>query len=195
MAPNSLSPASVVIAYHTSYGAHRMTIPTLAWSPVSSGGTIGSYIAWNLTTIDTEAMVNDLVNNLIPFVPSSTVFDDVTVYTKDTPTADNIPRANAVIGTAGTGSAGNMHEATSGTFNFKTLANGDMRVVLLDFPITTTFRAIHPAAFDANMLALEAAVVNVTNAWSGRDDARPSALRKITLDLNDELQKQYKLSA
>ena len=195
MAVNSLSPASLVIAYHTLYGAHRMTIPTLAWSPVGAGGSIGSYQAWDLSTKDAENMVDDLIGSLEPFVPATTVFDDVTVYTQATPTSPNIPQLSTTIGVGGSAAAGNVAEGCSGTFNFKTLANGNFKLVLLDFPIGTSFRAIHPAAFSADILALEAYVTATTNAFSGRDDARPYVMRKVTLDLNDELQKQYKMSA
>lgn len=196
MAPNSLSPASVVIDYHTDFAPHRMTIPTKEWFPTSITGVLGSYEAWDLSPVDAEVMVNNLCVLLADLVPASTIFDTATVYTQATPTSENIPRASASLAIVGTGAAGSFPEAVSGTFNFKTLANGDAKLVLLDFPLGTGgFRAIHPSAFGAEVLALEAEFISPTRAWSGRDDSRPAALRKVTFDLNDKLQKEYRMSA
>lgn len=195
MAPNSLSPASLVISYHTSFSAHKMTIPTLDWLPTNITGALGSYQAWDLSTIDAEVMVNALVDLLAVLVPASTVFDTATVYTQATPTSDNIPRRQVAIGTVGTNGGGDFPQAVSCTLNFKTLGNGDCKLVLLDVPLGSSgFVALHPP-FATGFSDIETEFIAVTNAWSGRDDTRPSVLRKVTFDLNDKLQKQYRMSA
>jgi hypothetical protein len=191
---NSLSPASFVIDYHTLYAPHKMTIPTLSWFPTSITGSIGSYAPWTGSPIDAEVMIDDFVGVLEALVPATTVFDQVTVYTQADATSPNIPRASAAIGVAGSSGATGLSEANSATFNFKTLANGNFKIVLLDFPLGSGgYNAIHPATFSAEILALAAFVEDTGNAFSGRDDSRPAVLRKVTFDLNDKLQKQYRM--
>jgi len=194
MAPNSLSPASVKINYHTAYGAHSMTIPTLEWFPTSITGTLGSYAGHTGSPVDAEVMINALVDCLKVFMKSSTQFDLATVYTQATPTSDNIPRAAAALTQVGTSAATTEEQAVSYTFNFKTALNGDAKLVLLDAPIGSNwFRKQLPADFSASVLALETAFCLSASAWSGRDDSQPSVLRSVTFDLNDKLQKQYKM--
>jgi hypothetical protein len=197
MAPNSLSPSSVLIDYHSLYGAHKMTIPTLQWLPTNLTGTLGSYLAWDgVTSVDAEAMVNALVDLLKVFVISSTAFDLATVYNQATATSDNIPARSVALTQVGTSSATGFTQAQSATFNFKTTANGDAKLILLDSPIGSAgFVALHPASFSAAVLALEVGFTDTASAWSGRDDARPNVLRKVTYDLNEKLQRAYKMGA
>ncbi len=195
MAPNSLSPASVVIAYHTEFGAHRMTIPTLQWLPTNITGALGSYETWLLGTIDAELMVNNLVDFLAALAPPTTVFDEATVYTQATATSDNIPQRSVAIGTPGTLVGGSFPQAVSLTMNMKTLANGDAKLVLLDTPLGSSgFVALHPP-FASGFTDIFDELSSQGNAWSGRDDTRIYTLRKITFDLNDKLQKEYRMSA
>jgi len=195
MAENSLSPASVVIDYHTAFAAHKMTIPTLQWLPTNISGNLGSYQAWDLSTIDAEAMVDALVTKLAALVPATTSFDLATAYTQATPTSDNIPVRSVALGTPGTLVGGTFPQAVSCTMNFKTLGNGDAKIILLDVPLGASgFVALH-APFATGFTDVEAEITGVSNAWSGRDDTRVANLRKVTFDLNDRLQKQYRMSA
>lgn len=195
MAPNSLSPSSVVIDYHSQFGAHKMTICTKQWLPTNLSGALGSYLAWDgSTSIDGENMVNSLVDLLKPFVKSTTAFDLATVYNQATPTSDNIPARSVPLTQVGTSTATGFTEAQSVTFNFKTTGNGDVKLVLLDAPLGSAgFLASHRPDFGAAGLALEAEFTWDLRAWSGRDDNKPSVLRKVTFDLNEKLQKAYKM--
>lgn len=192
MAPNSLSPSSVVIDYHSAYGVHKMTIPTKQWFVTPVSGDLGSYVSWDGDPVDGETMVVELCNALKVFVPSTWHFDQVTAYTQDTATSPNIPRKTTALGIAGTSVSTNPSAAVSTTFNFKTAEYGDAKLVLLDSPFGSGWMApILPADFDANIDAVIDAFQATDNAWSGRDDSQPSDLRKITFDLNDKLQKLY----
>jgi len=173
-----------------------MTIPTLQWLPINLTGSLGSYLAWDgVTNVDAEDMVTTLASLMAVFLPSTSAFGLATVYNQASAGADNIPARSVTLSVPGTSSATGKTEAQSSTFNFKTTANGDAKLVLLDTPLGSSgFVAIHPSSFDANTLALEAEFTSAVRAWSGRDDARPSILRKITFDLNDKLQKSYKMS-
>lgn len=192
MAPNSLSPASLVIDYHSSFGAHKMTIPTLVWNPVPLSGALGSYEAWNSSTVDGELMVNELVNGLRPFFPSTVSFDQATTYLQASPTSPNIPQASVALTQVGTNGSTNPSAAFSATFMFKTLGNHDAKLVCLDVPFGSNWLAdVNPIGFSADVLTLEGYFTSLNRAWSGRDDTRPSLLRRITYDVNDKLQKLY----
>lgn len=194
MTPNTLSPASVVISLHSAYGAHRMTLPTLAWSPVNLGGTLGSYVAWDSSGIDAEAMINALVDKLKVFYTATVAFDEATIYTMDTSTSPNIPRRSAALTQVGTSASVGYSAAISTTFNFKTSINGNARIVLLDSPLGSGgFAPILPADFDAPVTNVFDEYSGDGNAWSGRDNNQITELRKVSFDLNDKLQKLYHL--
>lgn len=192
MAPNSLSPASVVIDYHSLYGPHKMTIPTREWFPTAITGELGSYSTWNNTVIDGETMVRALITWLKAFMTATASFDQVTAYTQATAESPNIPRASVVLGIAGISTNIGNQQAVSATWNFKTTGNGNTKLVLLDTPIRNTwFAKIHPATFDTDQYNVINEFENPNNAWSGRDDNKPDVCRSITYDLNDKLQAMY----
>lgn len=198
MSENSLSPSSLIAEYTTAFGHHKMTIPTLVWLATNVGaGVLGSYLAWDgVTSVSADDMVDNLLNLLAAFVPSTTTFDLVTIYNQATPTADNIPARSKVLSIAGTSGATGFSQAQSTTFNFKTTANGDAKLVLLDTPLGSGgFVALHSAGFTTPVTDLAAEFEDTLRAWSGRDNARPNVLRKVTFDLNEKLQKSYKMSA
>lgn len=196
MAENSLSPASAVLSVHSLYGIHKMTVPTTAWFPTPLTGTIGSYLDHDGDPLDAEGMWVDFCNLLRPFILPSWVFDSVTIYTMATAESPNIPRASASLGIVGTSTLPGQSQAQSSTFNFKTAANGNFKVVLLDVPLGSQgFKAIHPADFPSAVTDFADFVTGRNTAITGRDDSIPSVLRKITYDLNDKLQKEYKMSA
>jgi len=196
MTPNSLSPASLDIAYHTAFGSHHMTIPTRAWNPVPISGDLGSFDDWIGGNRDGQLMVEQLVGLLAVVVPVATVYDTATVYTMATSTSPRIPRKQIALGIPGTVTPGAFYQAQSATLNFKTLANGDFKLVLLDQPYGANgFNAEHPADFSAAINNIAAAIQSDTNAWAGRDDTQVAALRKLTFDLNEKLQKEYRMGA
>lgn len=169
-----------------------MTIPTREWNPVPLTGLLGSYIGWNSVVRDGEAMINDLVDLLVPFVPASFHFDKATTYLQATATSPNIPQTSVALTQVGTSVSTNPSAAVSATFLFKTTGNGIFKLVLLDSPFGSGWLApLLPSGFSADALALEAEVTDPANAWSGRDDLQPAFMSKITYDVNDKLQKMY----
>jgi hypothetical protein len=191
MAPNTLSPASVVIDYHSAYAPHKMTIPTKEWFPTSISGTLGSYEDWNGNPRDAEEMVTDLIDFLKVFMKTNAAFDAITIYTQADADASNIPRRSKAIAVAGTAATGN-EAAVTRTWNFKTVENGTAKITLLDSPIPATwFNRILAADFNGDEFAVVNEIELSANAWSGRDDARAEVCHAITFDLNDKLQKMY----
>lgn len=194
MAPNSLSPASVVIDYHSAYGAHKMTIPTREWFPTDITGALGSFTPWTGSPVDGETMVRDLLALLKVFMLPTSGFDAVTAYTQATPTSPNIPQKRVVLSIVGTSISTGLAKAISTTFNGKTTGNGVVKLVLLDTPLGGGgFEPILGADFDTNINNLIAEFSNTGKAWSGRDDNRPNVFNKVSFDLNDKLQKLYKM--
>jgi len=191
MAPNTLSPASVVIDYHSAYGPHKMTIPTREWFPTSVTGILGSYQAWDLTTIDAEVMITAFATLVAKFLKTNGAIDNATVYTMATATSPNIPRAGKALSITGTAS-GSDEAAVSRTWNFKTTGNGNAKIVILDTPIRSTwFNRVLPTGFSADEEDLAQEYGAASNAWAGRDDLQPLNVRGITMDLNDKLQRMY----
>ena len=192
MASNSLSPASFGIDYSTLFSAHRMTVPTKEWISTSITGDLGSYSPWTGSNIDAEVMITDLINLLKAFVPATTSFNLITIYTMADATAPNIPQVSKAISIVGTSVASGPQAAQSTTFNFKTLANGNSKLVLLDTPLGSGgFFPLFPADFTTPVTDLADLFTDPLAAFSGRDDTRPNVLRKVTFDLNDKLQKAY----
>lgn len=192
MAPNSLSPASIVIDYHSAYGPHKMTIPTKEWFPTSITGTLGSYQDWNGDPVDAEDMIMALVNHMKAFLKSNGAFDNVTIFTQATATSPNIPRAGKALSVAGTNAGTTNEAAVSLTWHLRTTENGEMKLVILDTPMPTSWlNPILPVDWNADMLAVAEDLASQTYAFSARDDHRPQIARKITVDVNDKLQKMY----
>lgn len=191
MAPNSLSPASLVIDYHSAYAPHKMTIPTSEWFPTSITGSLGSYLGWNGSPVDAEVMALALIAKLKVFMKTNAAFDNITIYTMATATSPNIPRASLAISVAGV-AAGGDEAAVTRTWNFKTGPNGNMKIELMDTPMPATWlnRRL-PASFNADETAIPTEIQASANAWSGRDDAQPITCRSITIDVNDKLQRMY----
>jgi hypothetical protein len=191
MAPNSLSPSSVVIDYHSAYAPHKMTIPTLQWFPTSITGTLGSYAAHDMTAVDAEVMITDLIDKLKFFLKTNGAFDNITIYTQADATSPNIPRVSKAITTAGLSTTGD-EAAVSRTWNFKTGTNGNMKLTLLDSVIPGTwFNRILPADFSTEEQDVADEIQLSAHAWTGRDDEQAITCRSITIDLNDKLQKMY----
>lgn len=192
MSPNSLSPASVVIDYHSAYAPHKMTLPTRAWFPTSITGDLGSYEPWFGASIDAEAMILALCDVIKPFIKSNGAIDYATVYTQATPTSPNIPRAGKALSITGTSAASQDEAAVSATWNFKTSGNGNAKIVILDTPVRSTwFNRVLPADFVTAEQDLADEYTLNTNAWSGRDDQDITVCRSLTWDLNDKLQRMY----
>jgi hypothetical protein len=173
-----------------------MIIPTLAWSPTSITGSMGSYVGWNSTPIDAEAMINDLVDALAPFHLASTVFDLATVFTIANELAPiAIPKTSAPLTQIGTSSSTSVNKAVQNVFTFRTEEAHILKIYLLDSPvIDTNFNRISRGSWNANSIALETVIKADANAWAGRDGAQVSSGIAILATLNEKLRKEYRMT-
>jgi len=188
MAPNSLSPAYIVINYHSPFGAHKMTLPTREYA---IGTPTGTFLSWAGPTVDALDMVNDFVDLIAPFFPATVSFDFYEVFTKADATADSVFAEATTLSQVGTSASGGWAKASEAVFSLKTLANGEYKVALLDFDSGDGWDKITFAGLAGASLAFVNYLLGGTHAFSGRDDNRPGTFRQISYGLNAALRRKY----
>lgn len=194
MAPNSLYPCSAEIFYRTPNAPHSMTIPLLAWSPISVGHPAGTNLNWNGVQTDTFDMLDNFVDTLLPFWGTGTTFSHFEVSTYATPTSPKRPVATSTMtGKVGTGAT--PIPAAQATFNFKTTDFGTFKIVMLDAKVSSTFQPLEALVSPANdaEIAVRDYLIDPEFAFSGRDGFQPSLLKRITYTLNEQLRASYHL--
>jgi len=194
MAPGSLFPCSVAINYSNSYGRHKMTIPLNEWSPVSGGHIAGTNLAWDETQVDTDTMINGLVDLLKVFQPTDCTFTDYTISTYASFTDPGVPKVSKPIVT-GVGTGGAVIPATQATYNFKTTGFKPFKIVLLDTRVSSDFGPLKSLVSPANddEIALRDFIIDDANAFMGRQNEQPAVLTQVTYTLNEKLRKSYRL--
>lgn len=191
MTANSLYPSYVQIGYHSAFGAHGMTIPTLQWLPTPNVGGSGAFETWAAGTIDAHDMINDLVELFAPFFKPDTTFDSYTIFTLDDPEASPQGRAAATLGIDGTSVQTAWSKAVQTTFSFKTDLFGQMKLVFLDAPSGGLFDKIDQFSTSPEAVAIFAYLNDDTNGFAGRDGGRIDVLSQIAYTLNEKLRREY----
>jgi len=189
MPTNKLFPAYVQIDYHSAFGTHVMTLPTRALNTTGIGDP-GSYEAWDFSTIAADVMVEALIDLLGAAVPAAMTFDAYTLY--KVPGIEESPqpvftKPYLVIGTA-VGLTGHA-KANQITVGFKTEAFGDSRIVILDRPANGNYGSFTDPGAELQDVIDE--FILPSNAWAGRDDARPAAFTNVSISLNKRLRRKY----
>lgn len=192
MARNSLYPASVTIAYHSVYGAHKMTVPTTAWSAGLGTNGYGGWLGTDGTTVcDALDTLTELCDLIKVFMIATSAFDNATIYTYADPEANAEPHAIVPLNIDGTGTTTLSTKATMSTWNFRTVAFGRFKLVLLDGIASSTFEKLNPVDFGAADLALVGSLTDSANPWLGRDTTAIGAAVSKTFKLSDALRKAY----
>lgn len=192
MAPNSLAPAFVEIAYHSAFGSHVQTIPTLAWDPV--GATYGFFDTHNGNTVDAETMIDAIVTLEAEFFPTTVIFDSWTVFTKADALAPSNPRVQKNVNVAGTVAAPGWFKAAQATWTMKTDLFGEFKIVNLDVATLNAWDKITSATASADQIALIAALRDADMGWAGRDGGRPEFFQQIAFTLNEKLRREYRMN-
>lgn len=192
MTVHSLYPGFLIIDYHSTYAAHKMTIPTRAWNPLGGTAGFGGFVAWDDSDRDLQDMVNDLVTVLRPLVPTTVTFDGWVQYSMADEEATPLPRASAAIALAGSAStAGVWWAAVQKQFVFYDTEFQTFKSVILDAMSGNDFSRRDLASLATEDENLIGEFVAETNAWSSRAGNRPQTIRSVTIDLNDKLRNQY----
>lgn len=192
MAPNSLFPAYVLLSYNSAYGAHFMTLPTLAWDDVSgASGGAGVTETWDSVGRSTDDMVNDLVDLFAPFFKPHVSFKSYTVYTLADAEATPQPRVAKELTQVGTQAGTYWDKAVETTFMMRTTLFGIRRLTFLDAMAPSSFDKIDNFSTSPAANAIMDEMALVSNGWSARDNGRPIFLNQITYTLNEKLRKEY----
>lgn len=186
---NSLYPAAVRIAYHSAYGPHTMTIPTLPFDAEDA-----EFGTWAGGVVGAETMVNDLVDLMVPFFTADVNFDNFTVFTYDTPTSPGLPQFFAEIDTPGTSPSTAWTKAAQVTFSLRTVEFGRGKLVFLDAVTEDNWDKITGFSFSTPVQDMLAELSNVLRGWSGRDGALYAGCDQITYTLNESLRRAYNMT-
>lgn len=190
---NSLFPAFVRLFYHTAFGQHVSTIPTLAWDGDLGTNGAGGYLNHLGAEVDAEDMILALVEELNEFQPSTAVHDSAIIYTMADATADPLPVAQVLLGEAGTHVGADV-PASQATMTLRTTNFGIFKLIWFDAPPTTDFLPQRTLPGSGQPLDLFNVVTSTAWAWAGRDGGRPSQFLQISYTLNEALRKQYRLN-
>lgn len=192
---NDLYPGFCLVEYHSNKGQHKMTLPTRNWNPLGGTTGHGGFEAWDSSDRDADEMIIDLVTELCKICSDEVDFDRYTYYQIDEPGASPHPVASDTLD-ALTGIDGTPGWFLAVQFQYTMYDTefGTSKLVLLDASSNNNFAKRLPGGLSADELAPFTEFSKVTNAWSSRNGARPSALRSLTVDLNDKLRKEYGLA-
>lgn len=195
MAAYSLFPSYGVLAYRSAYGAHKMTLPTTAWNSGLGSGGFGGYLGHDAVTVnDAETIWLAWAAILAPFFLPTTTLQEVTIYSKASPTAPSIPQTIIPLNVVGTSASAESGKATMQQFNGKSVIFQPAKIVLLDSPLGASFDKILHAAFGVNDLAVEGFLTDTTHPFSARDGSVYRNFANKTLKLNDKLRRAYGMS-
>lgn len=192
MTIHSLGPSYVQIFYQSGKGAHVMTRPTRFFQGTAwvAGGT---YTAWDDTPVDAATMIEDFIDLLLPLFTADINFTSYTIYQKPVTDEPGIPVFAAnLTGKIGTSISTAQFYAYAKTYSYMTEDSNTAKLVLLDVPTGGVVSKSTILPGGAEGLAANA-LLDLGAAWSGRDDKRIVAFRSISNDVNDALQKKYRI--
>lgn len=192
--PSSLSPAFVRINYHSAYGLHTQTIPTLDWAPTFAIGGKGNFGTWDTIGYDADAMIQELITAEADIMPAGVEFDNYIIYTQATPTADPQPRASGTLAIPGAVASPGWNKAVQVTISMRTSNFGIFKLVLLDAATGDDFAKETVTVPMSALQAIFDILIDTARGWSGQDNGRPETFISQTKDLNDRLRKTYRLS-
>lgn len=193
MAVHSLVPAWVRLDYHSLYGSHVALMGTRDWIPTSITGGMGSYSPWTGSPIDAEAMIDAMIDVLKDLHLATTAFDLATIYTQASVGAPIFPRATKVLAVVGAHGAIGPAQAIQSNLNARSALGAPCKLTLLDASaLNMQMFIIKPVAFTAEVNALVTEWTAPGNAWSARDDSKPSTALSWTMTENNELRKRYR---
>jgi len=188
---NNLYPSFAQINYHSAYGNHVMTLPTLRWN-AGLLGAAGTFDTHDSVGIAANTMVTALVALLRPFYPSTVIFDSYEIFNApvlSTPLVFN-PVYGASLALAGTNAdPEGVDKAVQYTIGYRTTSFGRSQIVLLDVPAGNTWGNVTTP--DTLVTNLTAAFTAESNGWAGRDNGRPFYFTNVSISLNKRLRRKY----
>lgn len=195
MTEYGLQPSYIRFDYSSSYAPHSQTLPTLQWLPTSITGAMGSYVNWLGTPIDAEDMVDAYILVAKALLPTTSSYTLATIYNFDATAQIFLPVAVKALAVAGTVTPASPNKAFSLTLNMRTAGGHTLKNVFLDYVVgAIELNKVTPLGFSGAMTGVIGELTSSAWAWAGRDNTKPTAGISGTYDLNDALQKQYKMN-
>jgi len=191
---HDLSPAFVVINYHSPYGVHKQTLPTLEWQSGGGSHAQGGYNSWSGAGVDADDMIQALAVAESENMPNTVTFDNYIIYTKADAASPALPVRTNHIGINGASLLTGWYAAVQFSFNFFDNVFLPFRVVLLDCQSGGDFGKVLPGAFTIEQNAVITQITSDTNAWSSRAGNRPNICNNVTKTLNEKLRKEYHIT-
>lgn len=190
---NSLYPAFVRLFWHSAQAPHVKTIPTLGWTEAGGTNGKGVFTTWNSSVVDAQDMIEELVGSLADFNTASSVYDSFIIYTMSAPDAIPQPRAQGLLGVAGT-SVGDAQPASQGTYTWRTTNFGIFKLEFLDAPVNDNFAKITVEGTSGQPHEVSLILRDSDNGWAGRDGGQVTAFLQASFTLNEKLRKSYRLN-
>lgn len=188
---NNLYPSYVQVDYHSLYGTHSMTLPTLRWDAGLLGDP-GEFETHDGMGIAADTMVEALIALFQPLYPTSVVFDTYTIFNApvlSVPLVFN-PVYGASLALAGTDlTPEGVDKAVQYSIGFRTVLFGRSQIVLLDKPAGNTWGNVTTP--DAATDDIIAEWTGEANGWAGRDNGRPFYFTNISISMNKRLRRKY----
>lgn len=188
---NNLYPSYVQINYHSVYGNHTMTLPTLRWN-AGDLGTPGTFDTHDAVGVAADVMVENLVDLMLPFFPDTTIFDTYEVFDAPTLTVPLVfnPVYGASLGLEGTNATPTgVDKAVQYTLGLRTTLFGRSQIVFLDIPVGNTWGNVTTPNVIAAALLAEFTATD--KGWAGRDGGRPFYFTNISISMNKRLRRKY----
>jgi hypothetical protein len=123
---------------------------------------------------------------------SANVLDECIIFTQDGALATPVPVRAFAVAVTGTGTIAPI-PATMQTWTLRSANFHHFKLVLLDVATSALFTPITPADTSADQDLMVDTLNSDANAWSARDNSRPTTLIKITSKLSDVLRHVYRL--
>jgi hypothetical protein len=190
---NSLFPAFVRMFYHTAFGQHVQTVPTLAWNPGLGTNGAGGYFNWDDDPVDAVDMVTALATELADFQPSTGIYDSAVIYTMFDEFSTPVPQAAFDLALAGTAVTADV-PASQTTITVRTSAFGIAKLEWFDATPSTDFLPLRALPGSGQPLDLFNVWTDTAWAWAGRDGFRPATFMQVSYTLSEALRKQYRLN-
>jgi len=182
----------VLLRYNSTWGAHKMLLPTRTWSAAFGPAGVGGYTAWDTSTIAADDMIEALVTLFLAKFPATVHFTQWQVMQWDAGAETWNPVAGAVLtGFAGTDDDPGWSQAVQGVYTFYDTAFQTFKLNLLDMSSRNNFARRASGTYDADEIAIFDELEADTNAWASRAGNQLTSCRSGSLGINDELKKQY----
>lgn len=192
MAINNAFTAFVKIFYQSNFGPHVMERPVRSWVGTPWTGA-GTFVGWDEGVVPADDMIEELITLMLPLFTAAVSFGSYIIYVKqeDDDPGDPVFAKN-LTGQTGSSTSTAQIAAYAKTYTYLTASSHSAKLVLLDVPtggVVSKFNSLAPG----DELDMVNALSNPANAWCGRDNTQIVVWRSGSNDVNDALQKKYRI--